>query len=483
MAAIRPTRSTRFASAGTRLVLAVAFAAALTVVATALTPSAAAAATSSTLRRYPYLTDLVLDGVRVNWATTTAMTQGSVTYGRSGVESCTAHTVSATKKAITVGSTAEYQWMATLKGLLPNTAYCYRIRGGSTDLLGTDPSPVFRSQIPAGSATSYSFAVLGDWGSQTTSSVNVDQANLLSRVAASGARFAVTTGDIAYDNGSQTNYGDLTQTGPAVSTVFGPSYWTVAGASIPMFNAVGNHGFNATALINWPETRAASSSGGRYVSQTYCCTNGTQSKSYPSAWYAFDAGRARFYVLDAAWANSNVGTTDIYDNDYDNHWTSTSPEYKWLVQDLQAHPGGLKLAFFHFPLHSANGTEVSDTFLSGTNHLEGLLAANGVDIVFNGHAHTYSRSTPSAGMPVSYVTGGGGGQLEPANRCSAPIAAALGWSYSASTHGSSCGSLPRPTTIDRVFHFLLVTVNGSSVTVAPTDELGRTFDVQTYSFG
>jgi chitodextrinase len=34
-----------------------------------------------------------------------------------------------------------------------------------------------------------------------------------------------------------------------------------------------------------------------------------------------------------------------------------------------------------------------------------------------------------------------------------------------------------------VFHFLLVSVNGSKVTVTPTDEMGRTFDVQTYTFG
>jgi hypothetical protein len=33
-----------------------------------------------------------------------------------------------------------------------------------------------------------------------------------------------------------------------------------------------------------------------------------------------------------------------------------------------------------------------------------------------------------------------------------------------------------------VFHFLLVTVSGSQVTVAPTDEPGRTFDVKTYTF-
>jgi hypothetical protein len=33
-----------------------------------------------------------------------------------------------------------------------------------------------------------------------------------------------------------------------------------------------------------------------------------------------------------------------------------------------------------------------------------------------------------------------------------------------------------------VYHFLLVTVNGNTVTVTPTDEMGRTFDIQTYTF-
>ena len=184
---------------------------------------------------------------------------------------------------------------------------------------------------------------------------------MATRIASSGARFAVTTGDIAYPSGSQTNYGDLVQTGANVSTVFGPSYWTVPGDTVPFFNVLGNHGLNSTALTNWPEGNAVSSSSGRYAMQTYCCTNGTKSASYPSAWYAFNAGAARFYILDAAWSNSNVGTADIYKNDYDNHWTTSSAEYQWLAQDLAAHPGGLKFAFFHFSLHSPNSTEVSDT--------------------------------------------------------------------------------------------------------------------------
>ena len=217
---------------------------------------------------------------------------------------------------------------------------------------------------------------------------------------------------------------------------------------------------------------------------TYCCSNDTSSKSYPSEWYAFDAGRARFYVLDATWSNSNVGDADLYENDYDAHWTSSRAEYQWLANDLASHPRSVSFAFFHFPMYADNAHETSDPWLTGSSHLEGLLGRYGVDIVFNGHAHIYQRNRASAtGMPVSYVTGGGGGRLAPVSDCSSIDQYAIGWSYSSGTHGSDCGSAPRPSTIDRVFHFLLVTVSGTQVTVTPTDELGRTFDVKSYSFG
>src|SRR5689334_13216033 len=109
---------------------------------------AASAAPASSLRRYPYLTDLVDGAVTVNWATTTAVSSGSVAFGRSGTEACTAHTVAATRTSITVGSTTEYQWKAQLSGLTQDAPYCYRVFGGSTDLLGSDPTPVFRAQVP-----------------------------------------------------------------------------------------------------------------------------------------------------------------------------------------------------------------------------------------------------------------------------------------------------------------------------------------------
>jgi hypothetical protein len=107
-----------------------------------------------------------------------------------------------------------------------------------------------------------------------------------------------------------------------------------------------------------------------------------------------------------------------------------------------------------------------------------------VTIAFNGHAHIYQRNTAPPGGVISYVTGGGGGSLMRIGGagCAPTDAYGIGWDPSAGT-GSSCGRAPRPASASHVYHFLLVTVNGNTVTVKPTDETGRTFDVQTYKSG
>ena len=163
----------------------------------------------------------------------------------------------------------------SLRGLARDARYCYRIAGGGAKLLGPGPAPTFRSQVPAGSTAPFSFAVLGDWGLVGPSGENIDQENVIAQIAASGARFAITTGDTAYPDGSQLNYGDLQQTGSSTSSIFGPAFWAAAGASIPMFNAQGNHGLKVAALTNWPQDKAVASSGGRYQMDTYCCENRT----------------------------------------------------------------------------------------------------------------------------------------------------------------------------------------------------------------
>ena len=464
----------------------VAFAVLAVVFAVLALTGVASATYSAELKRYPYLTDVVGDSATVNWGTTRLSNQGMLKYGKVGTEPCDAHTVSTTRIAITVGSVPEFQWKAQLTGLEPNTEYCYRIymTASSIDLLGDDPSPHFKSQLPTGTSTPYSFAVFGDWGYVGPGGTNPDQANLMQQIASSGARFALTTGDNAYPSGSQLNYGDLVQTGADTSGVFGPNFWTVAGSSIPLFPTMGNHGFSGatTALNTWPQDRAVATSNGRYTRETYCCLNGTTSAEYPSMWYAFDAGNARIYLLEAAWTSTNPGTSTQYGNDYAYHWTPDSDEYKWLQNDLATNSRPYKFAFFHYPLYSDNASENSDTWLHGPDSLEGLLNRYGVDVAFTGHAHLYQRNTPAAGGLPNYVSGGGGAFPEPiangSTSCGPFDAYGIGWSESASL-GSACGAAPVPSSVSQVFHFVKVNVSDNGLQIVPTDSLGRTFDVQT----
>jgi len=453
-------------------------------------PRPARGAVGVHLARYPYLTDQVGTAISVNWATDRSATTATARWGSVTGSGCTpTNLVNATRTAITVNSVGEYQWSAVMS-LPARGAYCARVFLGSTDLLGSDPSLTFRTQIAAGSTTPFSFDVFGDWGQVDGNGYNADQANLMQRIASSGASFAVTVGDNGYPTGSQTNYGDLQQKGANISAVFGPSFWTVPGRKIPLYVSSGNHGVTSTTStrsteqVNWPEYLTAFFSNGKYSMETSCCVNGTASATYPSSWYAFTVGTARFYALQADWSDTNVGNGTVYSDDYAAHWSPTSPEYQWLAKDLAAHPGGLKFAFFHFPLYSDQKAESSDTFLQGSKSLQGLLAKNHVNIAFNGHAHIYERNAPTGpGTFPSYVTGGGVGTLQPVAEagCHAFDAYAIGWSPGTSK-GSKCGSAPVPDSAARVFHFLKVTVNGSTVVVAPTDEFGRTFDVQTYKF-
>ena len=146
---------------------------------------------------------------------------------------------------------------------------------------------------------------------------------------------------------------------------------------------------------------------------SYCCVDGITTKSYGTAWYAFDQGNARFYILDATWDGANVGTASQYQVDYDVHWApgAQHDEYTWLANDLAAHPGQLKFAVFRYPLHSDQSSQNSDPYLDGPGHLEALLNQYHVAIAFNGHAHIYQRNTAPPGGVISYVTGGGGAAL------------------------------------------------------------------------
>jgi hypothetical protein len=439
------------------------------------------------------------------------------------------------------GSTLEYQASVPVTGLSAATTYCYTVystdNAGAVDLL--PPSKQVQSfttldPVNTSSTTPVTFDVIDDTGENyqdtcaaTTpgcvdnpfpGGVNPDQASLYSQIGRSGADFLVSVGDIAYSGATQSTFGDLEQTGtePEVSNFFGPDYYPLSGG-IPIFAGSGDHGQNINPLKIFPTRETAIDSSGTYAYDSYSGNVDGITASAPDDWYAFSTGNVRVYVIDGAWADGvsgrlgtttgslcgSVGATALascqaYQADADEHLQTTSPEYKWLAADLAAHPGGVKFAVFHFPLRSVNASQPSDPYLQNSSanphastSLEKLLASNGVDIAFNGHAHTYQRIVPNNykqnDQMINYVTGGGGGVLEPVvgGTCSTLQATAsiyaLGWDAGTNT-GSACGAgVPTPGSAADVYSFLKVTVSGSNVTVAPTDAAGQTFDVQTYS--
>jgi hypothetical protein len=465
--------------------------------------SAALTGADAQLTRAPYLTDATSTSVQVTWATTTQSKQ-TVKWGAAGGSCITSSATSPTSgNPIAVNGVTEYQNSVTVSGLSAGTAYCYRLfTGGSTpvDLLGSLTSPSFTSLESASSTTPFTFAVFGDWGDTTNSnvndgSINVNQAGVLAGISNSGARFALGTGDTAYPNGTQTNYGDVNQTGVNISSVFGPSYWAGPGQKVPFFGTLGNHGRNSTFLTVWKQSAVVAASNGVYAMQGYPSMLASTAASYPTDYFAFSTGGARFYVLDADWSDSNVGTATggacgalcaKYEMDAAQHWATTSAQYTWLQADLAAHPGGLKFAVFHFPLRSDDQSNPDDAYLKhtpgSTGTLEQLLNDHGVSMVFNGHAHIYQRNVAPPGGVTSYVSGGGGAKPTVVSKCSTTDAYARGWSYS-SAKGSACGSAPLPTADSQIYHFLTVSVSGSNVTVTPTDSQGNTFDAKTYNFG
>jgi hypothetical protein len=478
---------------------------------------------NSVLARAPYVTDLTQTSAVVTWATNPNI-HGTLYYGPLG--NCTASSVPVVSGMVTqvrvspnptttYPSQYDYQSSVPVTGLTPGTTYCYEVFGSdatAVDLLpASQPYGTLTTLDPVstGSTKPLTFDVIGDFGetsdrgSNSPTSVNTSQAAIDSLIGSSGARFAMAVGDIAYNDGGNYNYGDLEETGTSVGTpnlteisdIFGPNYWPLTGG-IPMFAADGNHGQNANGLKTWPESATASSAGGAYAMEQYSSVDGSSPASYPSDWFAFSSGNVRFYALDGSWTDANVGTAagsacpytagaancKTYQVDADAHFLPGDEEYQWLVSDLQAHPGGIKLAFFHFPLRSDNATQDSDVYLQ--QDLEPLLAQNGVGIAFSGHAHDYERNaTAGPNTILSYVTGGGGGLIQPVagKGCSPWDAYAIGWSYSAG-QGSKCGAATAPTSDAQVNNFLKVTVSGNTVTVDPINAAGQEFDTQSYTF-
>ena len=305
----------------------------LVAAALALTCAAPVDAASGRLTRYPYLTDLVTSSVTVNWATARSAAAGTVRYGRVGTERCTARVARARRSSILVGRVPQTQWSARLR-LAPDQRYCYRVRLGRLDLLGRDPAPTFLSQLPPRSSKPVTFAVLGDWGGEGGRQPGQASCCAGSPPAAPASRSPPAT-RVPLRQPEQLRRPE--PAGRRHQRRLRAALLAAPGASMPLFTAMGNHGFSRTHLAVWPTAIAASSSGGRY-GRPHCCVNGTSPGAVPRRLVRLRRGPGALLRAHGRLGRREPRSATAYEDDYAAHWPPTSPQRRWLTRDLAAHP-------------------------------------------------------------------------------------------------------------------------------------------------
>jgi len=108
----------------------------------------------------------------------------------------------------------------------------------------------------------------------------------------------------------------------------------------------------------------------------------------------------------AGWHVISLDSTSQY-----NQSAPGTPQYDWLVQDLNASTAICTIVYFHHPVFNVG----AEGYATRMNDIWALMAQKGVDVVLTGHDHDYQRWVPLNGQGVSdpqgitqFVVGTGG---------------------------------------------------------------------------
>jgi hypothetical protein len=362
----------------------------------------------------PYLGETTSSSVVLSWATA-GSGPGEVRYSRD-------HSYSLVVPALISVRDGKTWYSTTIPGLLPDTAYHYRVYVDGLDL--TPWSQISFHTAPATSSSAFTFAVLGDSRPWHLSSPPSEGALA---VAAGMDRHSfdlvLHTGDIVYNGGVCSGADSSWQ--QYVRACF-DLYRGLLGDT-PLYPAVGNH-----------ELAGGDCGYQAYTDVYHLPANAPAGNE--EVYYSFNWRNVHFVALD---------TSQPY--------TTGSPQLDWLVQDLQSNTQTWTVVFFHHPAYSS-GNHGSTPEVQ--TYLVPVFETYGVDLVLTGHDHHYERTCPvRAGSctaiedgVVYYVTGGGG----------APLRDVSGDWFTA--HSES------------VYHFLEVVVDGCRLEVHGLDTTGHRFD-------
>jgi len=308
----------------------------LILVAVAGTDSWGAAA----LARRPYLQSVGRDRVTLMWRTSTPARQ-SVDYTPAfGYVPGFLYDYSSAETA------ASTRHELTLTGLQPGTTYRYRLREDSTVVASGD---AYTFQTDAGPQDpQFAFFATADIGEDPASGGQQEATQAMIRRLAPRADFGLVVGDVVYPDGRSSDY-DANLMRPWADLLCNTTAWPVPG----------NHDWRVDPDSNF--AREWSLPGNEH-------------------YYSFDYGNAHFIGLD-------TGDGFLYDE---------TNQLAWLENELRTRRDATwTFVFYHFPLHTCtykgDEPELRDKLLP-------ILDRYHVDVVFNGHAHTYERLYPILGL-------------------------------------------------------------------------------------
>ncbi len=246
----------------------------------------------------------------------------------------------------------DHQHKYTITSLTPGTKYYYRVTTPSIILTGS-----FRT-APAADATNVKFLAYGD--TRTNAGSHAAIASAVNSTYTSDPDYQtmmLLSGDWVNDD-AETNW---------ASEYFNRAYDSALQmqANIPIMGCMGNHEGGAIYYTKyWP--------------YPYVTAN---------KYWSFDYGPAHIAVVDQY-------TTYIVG----------SAQHTWLTNDLASSTKPWKIIVLHQPGWCAGGTHGNDTTVQTV--IQPLCQQYGVQIVFGGHNHYYSRADVNG---VQHVTTGSGG--------------------------------------------------------------------------
>ena len=305
----------------------------------------------------PYLQYGTLDGMTVCWRSAKKCT-GKLLWG----EDASCENVIETTEASEISN-------ARITGLQPETQYFYRVQ--SQNAKGEEIlSDVATFQTAARPETPFAFAVIGD--TQHNPKVSGPIAEL---AWAQRPNFALHAGDLV-DKGKMSD--------DWIDEFFSSMHPLIS--RVPMYPVLGNHEQNAQNYFDY------------------------MALPDPEYYYQFSYGNADFFMIDS---NRKVDPE--------------SEQYRWLDEALGKSTATWKFVCHHHPPYSSDENDYGDLWKTnqsthGDTRVRALVPLydkHGVDIVWNGHIHSYERTwsllnnqAVDQGGTIYMITGGGGGGLE-----------------------------------------------------------------------